>query len=78
MNHRISLRLMEAVSGDTMEVFLDERLSFTENFEMLKSLCDKDYTKAEVYDPYKKVFLDRNTSLSEFGFQGFVFLKLFL
>ena len=78
MDRRIAFRFIEAVNGNSLEVFLDERLSFKENFEMLKKLLDKDYTKAKIYDPHKKVFLDRNTALREFEFKGFVSLKLFI
>ena len=77
MDHRIPFRFLEAVSGQSIEVYLDERLSFRENLVLLKSLCGKDYTDALIYDPYKKVFLDRNTALSKFAFQGFICLKLF-
>ncbi len=77
MDHKIPFRFSEAVSGQSIEVYLDERLSFRQNLLLLKSLYGKDYTEALIYDPYKKVFLDRNTVLSEFAFEGFVSLKLF-
>ena len=74
---RIPVRLKMVKSGTFIEAFLDDRLSFRENLSLLDELTSEDTADAEVYDPYKKIFLDRNIRLSEFGFSGFILLHLF-
>ena len=41
MDHRIPFRFLEAVSGQSIEVYLDERLSFRENLVLLKACAGK-------------------------------------
>ena len=48
-----------------------------ENFKILEAILDMRLKEAMVYDPYKKIFLDRNIPLKSFGFKGFVLLYLF-
>ena len=74
----VFLRLTDVISQETVEVSFDSRLSFRDNFLLLKQMIGKDYSSAEVYDPDKKIFLDRNIPLSEFEFAGFVRLHLFI
>jgi hypothetical protein len=75
--NEVYLRLTDVVRQETVEVRFDRRLSFRENFSLLKQMIKRDYEEAEVYDPDKKIFLDRNIPLSEFEFAGFVRLHLF-
>ncbi len=75
--HRIAMRLKEVRNGRITEAFLDDRMSFRENFILLEEIAGINIHDAEVYDPYKKIFLDRNIRLSEFGFSGLVLLHLF-
>ena len=58
-------------------MLLDERLSFKENFVLLKELIQVPLEDVKVYEPYKKIFLDRNIPLSEFHFSTFILLHLF-
>ena len=51
--------------------------AFKENFKILETILNMRLKEAMVYDPYKKIFLDRNIPLKSFGFKGFVLLYLF-
>ena len=75
--HKVLFRLVDVSNKKTAEVSLDERLSFKENFKILEMILNMRLKEAMVYDPYKKIFLDRNIPLKSFGFKGFVLLYLF-
>ncbi len=75
--NEVYLRLTDVVRQETIEVRFDRRLSFRENFSLLKQMIKRDYEEAEVYDPDKKIFLDRNIPLAEYELTGFVRLHLF-
>ncbi len=75
--NEVYLNLVDVIGQETVEVRFDSRLSFRENFALLKQMLGRDYENADVYDPDKKIFLDRNISLAEYGFSGFVCLHLF-
>ena len=75
--HRKLFRFVEVTDMRVCEVALDERLSFTENLKLLERIIHRDLSSSEIYDPYKKIFLERNIPLKEFGFEGFTLLYLF-
>ena len=75
--HKIYFRFKDVVSKKVYEVCLDERLSFDANFAMLEPIIGIDLRGVKIYDPYKKVFLDKEEPLSTFEFEGFIFLELF-
>ena len=60
-----------------IEAYLDQRLSFQENFACLQQLTKEDLSKAIVYDPNKKLFLDDSIPLKEFRISYFMLLELF-
>ena len=71
------MRLKMVRNGRIIEVWLDERLSFNDNFAMLKDMTEEDLDDVRVYDPPKKIFLDRNVPLADYGFRGFMILHIF-
>lgn len=71
------MRLKMVRNGRIIEVWLDERLSFNDNFAMLKDMTEEDLDDVRVYDPLKKIFLDRNVPLADYGFRGFMKLHIF-
>lgn len=75
--HRIAVRFRVVRNSRIIEAFLDRRLSFKENMDMLNRIMEEKINDFYVYDPYKKVFLDRNMPLSEFSFRSFMFFYLF-
>ena len=75
--HKLTVRMKDVRSGQIIEAGLDERLSFKENFALLKQMTEIPLDETRVYDPYKKIFLDRNIALLEFHFSSFVLLHLF-
>ncbi|MBR4470855.1 MAG: hypothetical protein IKS54_06055 [Erysipelotrichaceae bacterium] len=76
--YKTIIRLKEVRTSSIIEAAFDTRLSFSENFTLLGQLLEIDLTNAQVYDPNKKIFLDRNIALSEFGFSRFIFLHLLI
>ena len=60
-----------------IEAYLDQRLSFRDNFYYLQQLTGEDLSKAIVYDPNKKLFLDETVPLKEYQIGYFMLLELF-
>ena len=75
--HKVMIRFRIVKNGDIIETALDERLSFNDNFVMLREISDVELNRFEIYDPHKKIFLDRNIPLHSFGFNSFVLLHVF-
>ncbi len=75
--HRIAFRLCFVESGIVKEAYLDERLSFAENFVMLSEISGCRFENGVIYEPNKKIFLDENIPLKEFHFSGFPCLLIF-
>lgn len=77
MNHEIKIRFRIVKNRHVIEVLFDERLSFHENFRILNEICNENLADVRVYDPMKRIFLDRDVPLSTFSFQYFVSFYLF-
>lgn len=77
MNHEILLRLIVMRNRRVIEAYLDQRLSFRDNFYYLQQLTGEDLSKAIVYDPNKKLFLDETVPLKEYQIGYFMLLELF-
>ena len=75
--HRIPIRFRIVLTGEVLEVCFDERLSFLQNMEFLNRISEKKIPDFRVYDPYKKIFLDRNIPLKEFHIETFRLFLLF-
>lgn len=75
--YELLIRFRLIKNNDIYEVVFDSRLSFEENFVLLKKIIGIDLSKYKVYDFNKRIFLKRNTSLNEFNFDRFVQLYLF-
>ncbi len=73
----ILIRFKIVKSGKIIEARLDERLSFSSNLRYLSELAGEDLSEAKVFDPYKKIFLDRNIVLARFSIRRFITLHLF-
>lgn len=59
------------------DAYLDERLSFLENFKMLVHIEDYDLDGFIVYDPKKKLFLDTKIPIEEFNICSYMTMFLF-
>ena len=77
MNNELLVRLVIMKNKRVIEAYLDQRLSFQENFVYLEQLIQEDLSKAIVYDPNKKLFLDEKVPLKEFKISYFMLLDLF-
>ena len=75
--HRLKVRMKDVKSSMIIEAALDERLSFRDNFKLLDEMLEISLESAQVYDPYKKIFLDRNIVIADFHFGSFILLHLF-
>ena len=75
--NQVLIRFRKIKENEVMEVCFDERLSFKENLTLLKQINNEDHLKGRIYDPIKRVFLNRDVAISEFGFKGIVCLHLF-
>ncbi len=75
--HRILIRFRIVCTGEILEVSFDERLSFFQNMGLLNRILDPKIPDFRIYDPYKKIFLDRNIPLKEFRIETFRFFLLF-
>lgn len=77
MNNEILLRLMIMRNKRIIEAYLDQRLSFKNNFVYLQQMTGEDLSEAIVYDPNKKLFLDENIPVKEYHISYFMLLELF-
>lgn len=59
------------------DAFLDERLSFIDNFKMLVHISDYDLDGFKVYDPNKKIFLNTSIPIEEFNIGNYMMMYLF-
>lgn len=74
--HEVMIRFKLVRLNRIIEVSLDRRLSFSENLRYLEELEDLKLEGSEIYDPYKKVFLDRDLPLERFEIGYFITLHL--
>lgn len=72
MNNKILVRLRIMKSNEILEVYLDSRLSFKENFSLLG--FSEEYW---VYEPRKGLFLNRTVPIAEFNIDGFMAFNLY-
>ena len=75
--HEVMIRFRLVQSGKIIECLLDDRLDLKENLAILSDLTGEDISGSLVYDPIKKIFLDRNIPLSSFNMDYFMMLYLF-
>ena len=75
--HKIPIRFRIVRTGEILEVCFDIRLSFIQNMELLNQADRVVADDFRVYDPHKKIFLDRNIPLSEFHLERFMSFCLF-
>lgn len=59
------------------DAYLDERLSFVDNFRMLMHISDYEINDCMVYDPSKNIFLDNKMPIREFDINDFKIMYLF-
>lgn len=76
--HQIMIRFKDIRNDRILELALDMRLSFKENMEMLKDFITYNCDELRIYDPQRKIFLDRNVPLEYYSFQSFMTFYLFL
>lgn len=75
--YEILMRLKIMRNDKIYEVYLDERLSFSENFVLLNELINEHLIDVKVYDPIKKLFLNTEIALKEFNIESFRLFYLF-
>ena len=75
--HKVLLCFKVIRTGKILEVCFDDRLSFEENFRMLEKISETGFRKLIIYDPIKKIFLDRTIPLSEFNLKTLALFYLF-
>ena len=74
--YEVLFRLKFIKSNRVIECVFDERLSFKDNFRLLKELT-KINDDFEIYDPDKKIFLKKEIPIREFGISRFMLLYVF-
>ena len=75
--NQVLIRFKKIKENEVMEVCFDERLSFMDNLKLLKEINNEDHLKGRIYDPIKRIFLDRKVPISQSGFKGIISLHLF-
>lgn len=75
--HEVMIRFRFVSRNQTMECSLDERLSLNDNFLLLKQIGDLRAETCEIYDPRKKIFLNKDIPLREFTISHFILLYVF-
>lgn len=75
--HKIMVRFKIVKDNRIIETCLDKRLSFIENIDLLNNILDEKVNDFYVYDPNKRIFLDKNIPLYEFAITSFMIFYLF-
>lgn len=75
--NKIILRFIIVKKNKTFEVIFDQRLTFIENFMLLKSLYDLDIDHYYIFDVKKQIALKKDVPLREFNFKNFKTLYIF-
>ena len=75
--YKILIRFLFINNGRIMEVYLDDRLSFNDNLKLISNITNLDNNEYLVYDPIRKIFLDRNIPLNMFEIETFRMFYLF-
>ena len=76
MNQKL-MRFKIIKDDRVFDAFLDERLSFLENFNMLVNISDFDLDGFRVYDPSKKIFLNTDMPIEVFNINSYKLMYLF-
>lgn len=71
------MRFKVIKDGRVFDAYLDERLSFLDNFKMLVHISDFDLDGFRVYDPIKKIFLNNNIPIEDFNIKSYKMMYLF-
>lgn len=75
--HEKLMRFKVIKDDRVFDAFLDDRLSFLENFKMLVSISDYDIDGCMIYDPNKKIFLNNEIPIEEFNLNEYKMMYLF-
>jgi len=59
------------------DAYLDERLSFVDNFKLLENILDTSSNYYKVYDPNKKLFLNTSVPIEEFSISNYMMMYLY-
>lgn len=73
----IVIRFNNIKEASFFEVTFDKRLSFIDNFKLLKEIHPINISNLYIYDRDKKAFLLKDVPLKEFNFPHFIELDLF-
>ncbi len=74
---KVPIRFVLVKSSEILEVKLDKRLSFEDNFKIIKKLIKTNYDNIYVFDPIRKIFLRRDLPLFNFEIETFRMFYLF-
>ncbi len=75
--NRIILRFIIVKDNKTFEVIFDSRLTFIQNFKMLKDVLDVDIERLVIMDNKKQIALRKDVPINEFNFKNFMTLYIF-
>jgi len=75
--HKILIRLKIIKENRIIDVRMDNRLSLIDNLSFIGFLAGISFKDSYIYDPNKKIFLDRNIPLSQFDIRDYMMLYLF-
>lgn len=75
--HEKLMRFKVIKDDRVFDAFLDDRLSFLENFKMLVNISDYDIDGCMIYDPNKKIFLNNEIPIEEFNLNEYKMMYLF-
>lgn len=77
MMYEVLIRFKIVKDDRYIEVCFDSRLSFKDNLKILSEIINDDLSNMEIYDPIKKMFLDKEIPIGDFNISYFISLQLF-
>ena len=76
--YELLIRLFVIRENKVVEAIFDKRLSFNENFILLNKMVDNiSFDTFHVYDPIRRIFLDKNRILKDMGTYSFMTFYLY-
>ena len=78
MMYELIIRLFVINENKIFEAIFDKRLSFNENFVLLNRIVENiRFDSFHVYDPIKKIFIDKDRILKDMGVYSFMTFYLY-
>ena len=75
--NKVYLTLKMIRSNETIDVIFDEKLSFKENFELLKEIKDIETGNMYIYDPFSHLYLKDDIPIRSYNLNNHMYFEVY-